>query len=332
MRRLCLICSIAAFLTALFGTPGHAAWKLSRTIDLPNEPKEFTISPDGKSLVVGYKDGSIEVREFESSDVLHEFQAHGKWLGSMYFTNSGDHLVTVGEEGRIWSTSDWEMVSEIPYVKFHGNLTPDERWIVALNGERKAMIWDIESGEVVADLEMDGGVYQIGFTNDGRWLLTALSRRSMILDLGSGDVIDPSVFGKKRSELAVKVVGENQVTVSMGSFADDDAPVHLIEPGKTSALAALGRAWAGKQEFVDVIDLDAMKRVARLKPKEGVTYCSFSHDDTLLAIQGSKATVWRIKNGKRVASLDGSGKVVFSTTSPDLLVADGNTLRVYSSR
>ena len=248
----------------------------------------------------------------------------------MYYAHSGDWLFTVARIGRVWSTGDWSKIAEVPYVKFHGNFTPDGRWVVGMNGDRKAMIWSYKSGGVVADLEMDGGVYQIGFTVDGKYLLTAVSMKSMILDLTSGTVIDPNAFGKKRTDLRMKRTGKNTATFSIGSYADDDAPVHLIEPGKTKPVAALGRGWLGQQDFVDVIDLSKMRRLARLKPKEGVTHISFSFDDSLIAIQGSKATVWRVKRRKKVASLKGSGRIVFSTQSYDLWVADGHSLRVYS--
>ena len=82
--------------------------------------------------------------------------------------------------------------------------TPDGRWVVGLDGDRHAMIWDYESGGVVADLELDGSIYQIGFTAGGKYLLTAVSRKSMILDLTGGAVIDPRAFGKKRTQLRAK--------------------------------------------------------------------------------------------------------------------------------
>ena len=320
----------AVLCSLLFPLPVSAAWRLTRTIDLPAEPWRFTFSPDGIHLAVAYKTGIVEIRDFKTIQIVHRFQAHENPIGSLYYARSGDWLFTVARTGKIWSTEDWSKVAEVPYVKFHGNFTPDGRWIVGLNGDRQAMIWDYKSGGVVADLELDGGIYQIAFTADGKYLLTAVSRRSMILDLTSGAVIDPKAFGKKRTQLRAKRTGKESVTLSIGSFADDDAPVHLIEPGRKKPLAALGRAWAGQQEFVDVINLSKMRRVARLKPKEGVTHISFSHDDSLIAIQGSKATVWRIKRKKKIASLEGSGRVVFSNQSYDLLVADGPSLRVYS--
>ena len=321
---------VAVVCALLYPSIADGAWRSSRTIDLPAEPWRFTFSPDGKHLAVAYKTGVVEIRDFKTAQIVHRFQAHDNPIGSLYYARSGDWLFTVAQIGKVWSTTDWSKVAEVPYVKFHGNFTPDERWVVGLDGDRQAMIWDYKSGGVVADLELDGGIYQIGFTVDGKYLLTAVSRRSMILDLTSGTVIDPRAFGKKRTQLRAKRSAKESVTFSIGSFADDDAPVHLIEPGKTKPLAALGRAWAGQQEFVDIIDLSRMRRLARLKPKEGVTHISFSHDDSLIAIQGSKATVWRIKRRKKIASLEGSGRVVFSTKSYDLLVADGATLKIYS--
>ena len=321
---------VAVVCALLFPSIANGAWRLSRTIDLPAEPSQFRFSPDGIHLAVAYKSGVVEIRDFTTAQIVHRFQAHDNSIWALYFARSGDWLFTVAQIGKVWSTADWSKVAEVPYVKFHGNVASDGRLVVGLDRDRQVMIWDYKSGGVVADLELDGGVSRTGFTVNGRYLLAAVSGRSMMLDLTSGEVIDPRAFGKRPARLRIKSTGKDAVKLSIGPYADDDAPVLRIEPGRTKPLAALARAWESDQWFVDVIDLARMRRLARLKPKEKVTDISFSYDDSLIAIQGSKVTVWRIKRRKKIASLEGSGRVVFSTQSYDLLVSDGASLRVYS--
>ena len=197
------------------------------------------------------------------------------------------------------------------------------------------MIWDYKSGGMVADLNMAGGTrrVQIEFTVDGKYLLlTPDSGWSKILDLTSGAVIDGDSFAKKRnrSRLRIEKTGENTVKLSLGRQTDDNAPILQVEPGRTKPLAALVRAWQSDRWLVDVVDLATKRRLTRLKSKNRVTGVSFSHDDSLIAIQRSKTTIWRIKRKKKIASLEGSGRIVFSSQSYDLLVADGTSLRVYS--
>ena len=325
----------AVLCSLLFPLPVSAAWRLTRTIDLPAEPWRFTFSPDGIHLAVAYKTGIVEIRNFKTFQIVHRFQAHESPIGSLHYARSGDWLFTVARTGKVWSTGDWSKVAKVPYVKFNGNFTPDGRWVVGLDGDRQVMIWDYMSGGVVADLDMKGGTryIQIQFTEDGKYLLlNPDSGWSKILDLTSGAVIDGDSFAKKRnrSRLRIENTSENTVKLSLGPQTDDNAPILQVEPGRTKPLAALVRAWQSNRWLVDVVDLATKRRLTRLKSKERVTGISFSNDDSLIAIQRSKTTVWRIKRKKKIASLEGSGRVVFSNQSYDLLVADGPSLRVYS--
>ena len=76
-----------------------------------------------------------------------------------------------------------------------------------------------------------------------------------------------------------------------------------------------------------------MKRLGRYKPKDAGTLTSFSFDNSLLALEGAeKVTIWRIANGKQVASVKGDGIMQFSPTSMELAVTDGDNLIIYAPK
>jgi WD40 repeat protein len=67
-------------------------------------PSSISFSPDGKLLLVGYRDGMIQVYEPSNGNLLREWQAHVREILNLAFTNSGNIFASSSEDNlvKIW--------------------------------------------------------------------------------------------------------------------------------------------------------------------------------------------------------------------------------------
>ena len=173
-----------------------------------------------------------------------------------------------------------------------------------------------------------GGTRNINFTADAKYIVTAYNK-PLLLNVKTKESVSLVGSGDKKTALKVEQQGD-QVGISLGSKQDDDAPTHRVIPSKSGSLVALGRGWYGQTPFVDLWDLDLMKRIGRYKTKDSGTLTSFSFDNSLLAVEGAeKVTIWSISNGKQIGSVRGDGIMQFSPKAMELAVTDGDSLIVY---
>ncbi|HEV2905160.1 MAG TPA: hypothetical protein VGW32_08940, partial [Pyrinomonadaceae bacterium] len=160
-----------------------------------------------------------------------------------------------------------------------------------------------------------------------RQLVLIYGSNPHLIDIASGE---DKVIPVKTSQpqLNVEKTGSDQFAISLGKLSDESAMSHNLSVGGSS-LIAVGRGWYGNPAFVDIFDVAKMKAVRRYKPKEAGTQASFSFDGSLLAIAGTKATIWSTTDGKQLAAVKGNGLVAFSPNTLELAVTDESTLVIY---
>jgi WD40 repeat protein len=332
--------SISLVLTLFFSSVliafGYVAndseWKAQTQIKLPAKANSLAYSADGSRIAVGHPDGRVTIWDVKSGTLLHLLNAHSKKVNSIQFILGDSRLLTIGDEERavLWSTSDWSEVGRIDGVAFSGSASPDGRWLVAQDPKQAIWIWDLSTLNRVKQLTEPGkgGMKNISLTANGRYVVTAYNT-PLRIDLETNQSVPLAMAGDKKTSVNIQQEG-NRAAISLGSLQDDDAPTHRMIPSLSGSLVALGRGWYGQPDFVDVWDINAMKRIGRYKPKDAGTLTSFSFDNSLLAVEGAKkVTLWRIVNGKQVASVQSDGIMQFSPKAMELAATDGNNLLIY---
>ena len=322
--------STVLFMVAHVAT--DAEWKTQTQIKLPAKASTLTYSADGSRIAVGHPDGRVTIWNVKSGTLVHLFNAHTKEVNSVQFILGDSRLLTIGDEKRaiLWSTSDWSEVGRIEDVAFSGGASPDGRWLAAQDPEQAIWIWDLSTLNRVKQLTEPGkgGTKNMSFTANGRYVATAYNG-PLLIDVETKQSVSFVMAGEKKTSVKIEKEG-NQVGISLGSMQDDDAPTHRVMPSLSGSLVALGRGWYGRSTFVDVWDVNMMKRLGRYKAKDAGTLTSFSFDNSLLAIEGSqKVTIWRIANGKQVASVQSDGIMQFSPKAMELAATDGDNLLIY---
>jgi eukaryotic-like serine/threonine-protein kinase len=90
--------------------------------NIDGQAQAMALSPDGKWLLMGLRDGRLQLRSARG-DLLREVRAHADWVTGVSFIAGGDFAVSVGGDGRtvFWRLPTLEVTSE--RVEHHGRAT-----------------------------------------------------------------------------------------------------------------------------------------------------------------------------------------------------------------
>lgn len=332
-------CKVAVLLAAIcLSSSVFAAdsqWGARLTITLPNKPTAISYSPDGTLLAVGHGDGRVTVWDTKTGKSIGSLNAHQGAVRALTFTFQSDKLITLGGDdglARIWSASDWTELGKIEDVGFAIAVSRDGQWLAGQDSKQTLSIWDLKTLKRVRQIGKSGvgGAHDITFFPDDKHVVLIFAHDPHFVDVTSGE--DKRIAVKTvPTEVKLKQTGNDQFEVSLGAMTDDNAMSHELALSNNGELVAIGRGWYGQQSFVDLIDINKMKRVGRFKPKGGGTQSTFSFDDAYVAIEGAKTvTVWKVSEGKQVGTAQGNGIVLFSPKLLELAVSNDVSLILYT--
>jgi WD40 repeat protein len=128
--------------------------------------------PTGRYVASASWDGTLRIWSSGTREQLASLARHGDWVWSVDWTNSGESLITAGEDGsaRLWSwTDEPRKLHATATLSGHdgwvrsARFTPDQRHAVTVGGDGVARLWSIEGGKstplgsVGNDLRRSGG-------------------------------------------------------------------------------------------------------------------------------------------------------------------------------
>ena len=72
--------------------------------DIPDKVSSIIFSPDVSLLIVGYVDGTVEVRLVTDGTLLQSWKVHSQDVSDILFTPDGSRLITASYDGtiRMW--------------------------------------------------------------------------------------------------------------------------------------------------------------------------------------------------------------------------------------
>ncbi len=143
-------------------------------------------SPDGSLLVTGGFDKTPRIWSIPSGNEIVKLPEQPSFSDHFLFTSEGQQLVVPTRKGHvtIWDTTTWILQKQLKVDNLFllaSALSPDSR-VLAVGGaplagdenfaERRGytILWDLKSGEVLAEFELEDLVSGLSFSPDGKLL------------------------------------------------------------------------------------------------------------------------------------------------------------------
>lgn len=248
-------------------------------------------TPDGKRLVAGAVDGTVEIRDMEKGGrLLRSFKANKGQIRRTRISPDGKRLATCGSKGvaRIW---DMETSEPLFTLRGGDNLlmglafSPDGSQLATGGTSKTIRIWDTQTGrESQAIPGFSGGVHWVEFCPDGRHVAVAdSSLNAFLVDLETGE--KTRTYG-----------GHTRAVICLDVSPD----------GKTLATAS-------QDHTAKLWDLETGRELHTLEGHDfDVWHVKFnpSGNRVVTASQDKTARVWDVASGEELAVLKGHSQGV----------------------
>ena len=153
-------------------------WTDKRILKYISMRRNFALSPDAKSIVIGNIDSTALVLSLETGKIIHELKGHRKVVFALAYSPDGTTIATAGGDRtiKLWNSVTGE---EITSLKGHQELifdikfSSDGKKLASGSWDGSMRIWDLENLGEFHRIDM-GNVspYTVGFTPNNLYAVT----------------------------------------------------------------------------------------------------------------------------------------------------------------
>jgi WD40 repeat protein len=141
-------------------------------------PGAVALSPDGRTIAVGSRDGAVRLWEAATATALGTALGHHGGVSAVAFRNDGQVVATAGldDTARLWDARTGQPRGIV--VRHNRPTTcvafsPDGRLLLTGGHDGTARLWRAGSGEPIGKVVHEGTVWVVAFSPDGQRVATA---------------------------------------------------------------------------------------------------------------------------------------------------------------
>ena len=301
--------------------------------------KSLTFHPNGKTLAVGGKDGSLQFRSVPEMELITTLSGHEKSINDLEFNSRGDVLVSCSEEGNliIW---DWKVKKKRFKINFEEavstiSIHPKLGEIVVGTAGGSLETWNIAERRLVHQITEAGPfVNSLGYDKNGKRIISALEDGTVQIWENGISLNMKTLSAHKRSVELLDFSSNNRFLISFSS----DKSVRIWDLKKNESVKNFDignlkvqdiRFAPGGQSFVTASTDSSLiiwnakdgSRIGNLKFHKGkINTLSFHPEDSVLLSGGSDKhwVLWDFESEKLLLSRKGhSSQILTSSFSPD---------------
>jgi WD40 repeat protein len=199
--------------------------------------KTFTLSPDGRRIVIVINHGVARLCNAESQQQIGILTDQSKNIFKAVFSIDSRRLALCNRDGTvpIWDAATGQrlriLVGHSEEVRMAA-FSPDGRRIVTVGDDRTGIVWDIASGQKLAALRgHEAGIGWVCYSPNGQWIATASRDGTVKIWKAPADQQPPEPAGWRKSLLTTVLSHSGKRLFVCG--ADGTAEVRDAESGKT---------------------------------------------------------------------------------------------------
>ncbi|MBX9693047.1 MAG: hypothetical protein K2Z81_11730 [Cyanobacteria bacterium] len=340
---------------AVAGNHGVYLWdasgKYSKTISKTERCAQHILySPDGKLIATSNDNGSVDLWNASSDELIRTFKEHQDEVFSLAFSSDSKILATASADNTI-KLCDVAAGSVVRTISTEKPCTiafsSDGTRLYSGNAEAIIRVWNPSTGEEMQVIkDHSSAIRAIALTSDGKMLATASGTNVELWDLSAGKVI--ACLTGESGAVPINFVcfspdGKNLVSCNAGdgaiAFWDigtgkkardltgaDPSSIYFMRmaafspDSKTMALA--------HSTGIDLQESATGKPLAKLEDPLPADYVAFSPDGKILAgCAENKICLWDTDSGKKTMTFSDTPEKISSVAfSPDgkLLVSSSN--------
>ena len=311
----------------------------------------LAISPDCRTVASANSDGTISIRDIQTSKELHCMKEDGE-VNAMAFSHDGKALASIC--GNITSIWDLETESELYCMTPNNSIkgwkdgmlmvfSPDGGMLATEHLDGFIHIWDVRRGIEKGRLS-EKNVKAMRFSKDGKTLIAACRNGTIFWDADTGTEYQ-TVYDFKNSTLALnsdgKILAEANwnnntcriLDVSsakvLASMEPNVSIVTLFSEANSMALSPDGNTLAIASNFGDIGIWDVKKN----QNIWGLIHLNYVDEDIVFSPNGTSiATVCSDGNGRVIDAPSGQELAIFPARQSVVFSPDGTQIATDSEK
>ena len=295
-------------------------------IDDANAPVEaIAVSPNGKWLVSGSKDGKMRIYDSVSANLLRTWDAHTEYISTIAFSPNSETVASgsLDKTIKMWRVPDGQLLrtmightDAVWSIAFH----PDGGRLLSSSADQTMRLWQTESDAQPVIIPTPD-ITRAGLSADGHTIL-ALQRFDRALLLWNTET--------NRRSASLNSNTMEMSPAMLRSFALSPDGQLLVAPADTGYAIAI---W-------DLPRRRLLRVLPVLRGENGVNAISISPDGSRVAVGATNSgtlSVWDLRQGHLLVTLNGHTQGLTSLAwSPDgtrlFSSSDDGTVRIWDSR